>query len=388
MSFNAIKAHLRLNAQSGSEDQQRGASKGQILILFAFFLTAMIGVLGLAIDLGFAYSQRRSVQNATDLAATAGAREVARFVGTGASEDVQNSSNAGSVVRTLVTDNNQGSSPTVLEDCSYIDIGGFPQSEGDPAGCDGEVPANATGVYVKASETHSTFFMRMIPGAPVYVTTRAEASAQVERLDLAGMDAPFILCGYNTKHWDSDDAERDTMNVLLSDYVINPAAIGEVFQLTGYTGTNTDIEKCGATGSFSTWHGLAAKDANEGKRIVLSGASTSTWWNPMIGLASVNASTITNKVSGREGCAELAAKPYNCVMMIPIATEYTGGTLKRFKVTKIMAFDVWQDESAPNVYWGRLIDDYLVFGASVPLGVDQAPWCRDCGSVVVVRLAS
>jgi hypothetical protein len=75
-------------------------------------------------------------------------------------------------------------------------------------------------------------------------------------------------------------------------------------------------------------------------------------------------------------------------MMIPIATEYTGGTLKRFKVTKIMAFDVWQDESAPNVYWGRLIDDYLVFGASVPLGVDQAPWCRDCGSVVVVRLAS
>ena len=121
---------------------------------------------------------------------------------------------------------------------------------------------------------------------------------------------------------------------------------------------------------------------------MLAGASTSTWWNPMIGLASIHASTVTNKVSGIDGCAELASTPYDCIMMIPIATEYTGGSLRRFKVTKVMAFDVRRDDANANIYWGTLIDDYLVFGASVPSGVDQAPWGRDCGSVVVVRLAS
>ena len=365
--------------------QESGASTGQIMIMFAFFITAMLGVLGLAIDLGYAYSQRRTVQSAADLAAVAGARQIARYQKDGGAFE---STSAGPDIRSIVTDNHMKDTVTELEACYYIDLGGFPQSdENDPAGCDGTIPPNATGVYVRVSETHSTFFMRAIPGAPVYVTTGADATAQVERLDLAGMDSPFILCGYHTKWVDEADAEIDKLDLLLSDYVVNPAAIGETFQLSGTTGAN-DIEKCSANGPFKTWHGLADKRANQGKRVVLAGASTSTWWNPMIGLASIHASTVTNKVSGIDGCAELASTPYDCIMMIPIAPEYTGGSLRRFKVTKVMAFDVRRDDANANIYWGTLIDDYLVFGASVPSGVDQAPWCRDCGSVVVVRLAS
>lgn len=360
------------SAAPAEENAPKGASRGQILVMFAFFLTAMMGMLGLAVDLGFAFSQRRTVQNAADLSAVAGARSVARFKASApvsALPDVQN----------LVDENLMGPSPLVLEECYYIDQ--YQQNVGD---CVLTVPANATGVVVTVSETHGTFFIRVVPGAPSYVTTRATASAQVERLDLAGMDAPFIVCGYDAKR--SDGSEQD---LLVSDYALNPDAIGNVFKLSGPSAT--DIGRCGTPSSGTSygarWRGLADKEANNGKRIVLSGASTASWWNPKIGSPSTNVSTVTNKVNGIEGCQELANKPFNCIMLVPIAVDYDS-SVRRFKVTKVMAFDVWRDDSSPSTFYGRLIDDYIAFGASVPLSVDQAPWCRDCGSVVVVRLAS
>lgn len=349
-----------------------GASRGQVLIMFALFLTVMMGILGLAVDLGFAFSQRRTVQNAADLAAVAGTRAVVRYRQdsyTTAITDVQN----------LVTANHMGTTSTVLETCSYLD-----QSAVEVGDCSLTVPANATGVFVQVSETHPTFFMRAVPGAPSYVTTSAQASAQTERLDLAGMDAPFILCGDNTKHADYDTNTIDTMDILLTDYVVNPDAIGETFRLSG--SNKNDIARCGASDSYSnSWRGLADKAANQGKRIVLPGGVTSTWWNPKIGSPATNVSTLTNKVSGMEGCVELATKPFDCVMLIPVATAYDS-SLRRFKVTKVMGFRVRQDTVNTSTFWGTLLDDYLVYGASVPRGVDQAPWCRDCGSVVVIRL--
>jgi Flp pilus assembly protein TadG len=47
--------------------------------MFGLFLTGMLGVLGLAIDLGFAFSAKRTVQNAADAGAMAGARAVAKW---------------------------------------------------------------------------------------------------------------------------------------------------------------------------------------------------------------------------------------------------------------------------------------------------------------------
>lgn len=356
---------------SVDDDTPQGASRGQILVLFAFFLTAMIGMLGLAVDLGFAYSQRRTVQNAADLSAVAGARAVARFQPgspTVALDDVQE----------IVEDNHLGNTSTFLVECTYIDQ--FGQDVGD---CSLIVPPNATGVHVEVSETHQTFFVRVIPGAPVAVTTRARANAQIERMDLAGMDSPFMLCGMNTKL-----SNGGTMDILLSDYVMNPNAVGRTFRLTGPN--PTDIARCGtpSTGTSygARWRGLSDKEANNGKRVVLPDSTTSSWWNPKIGSPSTNTATLTNKVNGIEGCEELAAKPFDCIMLIPIATSYDS-TIRRMKVTKVLGFRVWQDSSSSSTFYGTLLDDYLVFGASVPMSVDLAPWCRDCGSVVVVRLA-
>ena len=49
------------------------AHRGQILIMFAFMLVALLGALGLSVDLGMAFSQRRTMQSAADAGAYAGA---------------------------------------------------------------------------------------------------------------------------------------------------------------------------------------------------------------------------------------------------------------------------------------------------------------------------
>ena len=82
----------------------------------------------------------------------------------------------------------------------------------------------------------------------------------------------------------------------------------------------------------------------------------------------------------------LVAATFVGLLLIPVAVDYDT-TAKRFRVTKILAFQVFPDSTEDSTYWGTLIDDYLVYGASVPLSIDQAPWCRDCGSVVVTRLS-
>jgi len=53
--------------------------QGQILVMVAILMTALLGFVGLVVDTGHLYAQRRQSQNAADEAATAGARD--RFYG-------------------------------------------------------------------------------------------------------------------------------------------------------------------------------------------------------------------------------------------------------------------------------------------------------------------
>ena len=60
--------HLR---PRGPRDQQ-----GQILVIFALALVAITAMVGLVLDGGSAYAQRRAEQNAADLAALAAANDL------------------------------------------------------------------------------------------------------------------------------------------------------------------------------------------------------------------------------------------------------------------------------------------------------------------------
>lgn len=52
------------------------SERGQVLILSALVLTLLLGILGLAVDVGFHFSERRQVQNAADQATRAAAYEL------------------------------------------------------------------------------------------------------------------------------------------------------------------------------------------------------------------------------------------------------------------------------------------------------------------------
>src|ERR671935_234170 len=66
--------------------QHRSGERGQILILGALMMTVMLGFLGLVIDVGNAYAQRRFMQNAADAASVAAARQLAFGMQTGVSD--------------------------------------------------------------------------------------------------------------------------------------------------------------------------------------------------------------------------------------------------------------------------------------------------------------
>jgi hypothetical protein len=55
--------------------------RGQVIVLLAWGMVALITIVGLAIDGSYAYVQRRSAQNATDLASLAGANQIALALG-------------------------------------------------------------------------------------------------------------------------------------------------------------------------------------------------------------------------------------------------------------------------------------------------------------------
>ena len=67
---------------SGHRRSGADRERGQILVLFALGLVVMIGMVGLVLDGGGAFAQRRSEQNAADLAALAGANAYLNTNGT------------------------------------------------------------------------------------------------------------------------------------------------------------------------------------------------------------------------------------------------------------------------------------------------------------------
>src|SRR3712207_5861058 len=58
---------------------EQGARSGQIIVMFAIFLVAMLGILGLATDVGYMLAAKRATQGAADSGAMAGARMIARY---------------------------------------------------------------------------------------------------------------------------------------------------------------------------------------------------------------------------------------------------------------------------------------------------------------------
>ncbi len=345
------------------EPVEEGAQRGQIIVMFAIFLVAMLGVLGLATDVGYMLAAKRATQGAADSGAMAGARMIARYT-------ADTPTKAQTEVATVVAKNTFGPvTPTVLT-CEYIG-----NNWGVVGTCNQNVPSNAAGARVKTRSTFKTWFIRIIPGAPKQVTVGGYAKAWVQNAAKAPADAPFIVCGDNA--WDVTDdptgtgtSVGDNLDIITSTSPmrINPDAIGQTIRIH-----DADLDQKGnaeCSSKSDQFKGLADQSENAGK-------SKNSWFHYDTG---TTAGSVETKIDGAGGCLEETNAPYNCVMILPIATNSPSesGSDHKLYVVGFAAFQITEVDA--DTHNATLLDDYIISGS----GADS--WCRDCGGTVVVRL--
>ena len=173
------------------------AHRGQTLVLFALMSLTLIAGLGLVIDAGVNYGQRRTMQNAADTAALAGVRILSRqntFPGT-TRQMVWNA------VYSTAVSNGVKNDPTIFQ-CFFVknDRGTYTDNSCNiPVDGGGalDIPTWASGVQVRVSETHQTFFMRALG-----TTTSGTSAVSMAQVRIASFmpttDLMFAVCGVDT----------------------------------------------------------------------------------------------------------------------------------------------------------------------------------------------
>ena len=131
----------------------RPPQRGQILVLFTLALVVLLLGTGLVVDGGYAFSQRRTAQNAADFAAMAGTRIVGE-ARTGQPPGAGTAGNVQAAINSALLANN-----ALLESAQYVDASGA--ALGNVVGA-GAIPANAMGVAVNATTSWRPFFLGIL----------------------------------------------------------------------------------------------------------------------------------------------------------------------------------------------------------------------------------
>ena len=128
------------------------------------------------------------MQSAADAGALAGTRMVAK----------NNVDSVPTSVLSEVTDviqKNKMSGGNISSiDCNYVTDNGSVITP-----CVSVIPPTASGVEVKVTESHPTYFIRVVPGAPNTVSTNALARANVKIAPVIPGDGPYLPCGIHTQ---------------------------------------------------------------------------------------------------------------------------------------------------------------------------------------------
>lgn len=174
---------------SSSASGPRRRERGQILVIAALGLVAMIGMSALVLEGGNAYAQQRVTQNGADAAANAGATVLARRLAGAVLTDLD----VAGAVSTVGASNSLDAQPAY-----YTDIQGRPlDNAGSVVTPDaaavvgaGTIPPGAQGVRVRGSRSFGTFFGRAI-GFTSF-SAGADATAVTGRL-VGGNFLPVIF---------------------------------------------------------------------------------------------------------------------------------------------------------------------------------------------------
>ena len=337
---------------------ERGASTGQILVMFALLLTALLGALGLSVDLGVAFSQRRTMQSAADAGALAGTRMVAKNNVTSVPTSVLNE------VTNVVQANKMNGGTISSINCNYVTADGTAITP-----CVSVIPANASGVVVTVTENHPTYFLRVVPGAPNTVSTSALARANVKIAPVIPGDGPYLPCGINTQVADGlarvDIMIKTGGSGTSATWTVNPLAVNRVFIIHG-----PQVERCLA--KAARYKGLADNSVNIN-------LVPPAWFNYKEG---DTAGFISTDVLGPDGC-KAGQEVVNCVAFLPIVVPEPIEVDNNRKLWCVGFAPFYITAPKPNEHNGKLLTDYIVYGK----GQDGTwGWNQTYSGPVVIRL--
>jgi hypothetical protein len=185
--------------------------RGQTIVLFALMSLVLMAGLGLVIDAGVNYAQRRNMQNVADTAALAGTRVIARQPSLSAYSAPPNipstMANRQAVWDAIFETAVRNGAPNDARrfECEYVgnnrNMIGTSCKVADAVEGALLIPPTASGVRVRVSEEHTTFFMRAI-GIQTSGTA-AIATAQIHVVqEMAHNDVLFMVCGINARKTD------------------------------------------------------------------------------------------------------------------------------------------------------------------------------------------
>jgi hypothetical protein len=169
-------------AQSSSKGQRtmwnrlvsRNDERGQILVIVAGGILVFIAMVGLVIDTGVGFHERRNIQNASDLSAMAGTKVIA--------DHYLDGGRTGSDVYAAVNSSLIANGCVVADGCDWT----AQYVKPDPAVTGGEIlmgdvttaggiPVGAQGVRIDTESSPDTFFMRVVGISQLNVAVDATA---------------------------------------------------------------------------------------------------------------------------------------------------------------------------------------------------------------------
>jgi Flp pilus assembly protein TadG len=177
----------------------RRGEKGQVLVIGALMMTALIGFLAVVLDVGNAYAQRRFVQNAADAASIAGARYLAIN-----REAPSDAGTRGALTALLSPNGGATLAPAAGPDAGawYVQLDGSTVS---PVNGTGAVPSTARGVRVNATKTFPTFFAGIFGHETMTVTATATAmygAVSTVILDWTRTGVPVMPLAFDGYYYD------------------------------------------------------------------------------------------------------------------------------------------------------------------------------------------
>jgi Flp pilus assembly protein TadG len=213
-------------------------------VLAALALVALLGLTGIVIDGGRAYSDHRQAQNAADAAALAGAGAL--------NNSMLDSTKTAADIWNAVLSKTQGNATSNTPTCYYVDSAGTILNPGTlcSAYVGRTVPANATGVEVHASDTQKSAFVQVL-GISTF-SAGGTAQAQVKAVNIGA--SPIMLCAVGSgdpRSAGSGITEGPPIFLPGTD-TVNPAALyQEILNAPIYNLKGVEVKKrCGTVGDF------------------------------------------------------------------------------------------------------------------------------------------